>query len=265
MSRLGNEWSNSEGNIMRFRDSFLPEKVDTKRLPYSAEVDGLVYHSNLPRIYLGGRAIDFTKPLTREDKDILRQTLPESKQEFITRFQEEFKKKVKEEAEKAKSRYFLENPFGRREAGERAYQNYLNAHPWQKFMQSVVDGLVKTGDFVIPLGKYIGMPEELIDFYKKFAPPGSKFYTKGDLGTKFKEFGQEQLDKQIGKVKGAVKTTLALSNLNQLNHIVQQLAGDKGKSVVEGIGNVLKEPAVQNILKDKSVQDLTQKVSSRLF
>ena len=262
MSRLGNEWSNAEGNIMRFRDSFLSEKVDTKRLPYSAQIDGLVYHSNLPRINMGGRTIDFTKPLTREDKDILRQTLPKTKQEFITKFQEDFKKKVKEEAEKAKSRYFLENPFGRRELAEKAYQDYLNAHPFQKFMQTVVDGLVKTGDFLIPLGQFIGMPTWVVDFYKKFAPPGSKFYTKGDLGTKFKEFGKEQVTKQIDKVKGAITGQIAAGQLGQLG---QQIAGDQGKSVGQGIGNLLKEPAIQNILKDKSVQDLTQKVSRSLF
>jgi hypothetical protein len=262
MSRLGNEWTNAEGNIMRFRDSFIPEKVDTKRLPYSAQVDGLVYHSNLPRINLGGRTIDFTKPLAEEDKAILRQTLPKSKQEFITKFQEEFKKKVKEEGEKAKTEYFLKNPKGQRELGERAYQNYLNAHPWKKFMQTVVDGIVKTGDFLIPLGQFIGMPSWVADFYKKFAPPGSKFYTKGDLGTKFKEFGKEQFDKQVAKVKGAVTGQIASGQLGQLG---QQIAGDQGKRVGQGIGNILKEPAIQNILKDKSVQDLTQKVSRSLF
>jgi hypothetical protein len=258
MSRLGNEWTNTEGNIMRFRDSFLPEKVDTKRLPFSAEVDGLVYHSNLPRINLGGRTIDFTKPLAEEDKAILRQTLPKTKQEVATKFQQEFKLKMEQERQKARTDYFRNNPNGKQEAFDLKYEKYLRDNPFMKFMQDVVDGIVKAGDFLIPLGKYVGMPEWVIDVYKKFAPPGSKFYTKGDLGTKFKDFGQEQFTKQVGKVKGAVTSQIASGQLGQLG---QQIAGDQGKRVGQGIGSILKEPAIQNILKDKSVQDLTQKVS----
>jgi hypothetical protein len=216
MSRLGNEWTDASGNIMRFQNEFLNEKVDKVRLPYSTQVDGLVYHSNIPRIRLSGRMIDLTKPLSPEDQAVLRQTMPKSRGEAVQQFQSEFEAKKQRESADARTRYFRETSQGKQEAFNIRYEQYLKEHPEMVAFQKIVDGLVKIGDELIPLGSAIGMPSFLIDIYKKFAPPGSKFYKKGQLEEKLLDFAKE-------KGEGYIKNVVKQEGTAMGKQLVQQL------------------------------------------
>jgi hypothetical protein len=202
MSQLGNEWSLPDGRILQYRDRVLDRKVDTVRLPYSTRVGEYVYHSNIPRIRLGGVMIDLTKPLTQQEQDILKQTLPPTIEQTTQTVQSEFATKKQREAADARTRYFRETSQGKQEAFNMRYEQYLKEHPEMVAFQKIVDELVKIGDAVIPIAGAVGMPSFLIDIYKKFAPPGSKFYKKGALEEKLLEFAKE---KGEGYIKNVVK------------------------------------------------------------
>jgi hypothetical protein len=200
MSQVGNEWSLPDGRILQYRDRVLDQKVDTTRLPFSAQVGNYVYHSNIPRIRLSGVMIDLRNPLTPEQEAILLQTLPPSIQQQTDKIQTEFQQKKAREAEEAKTRYFRETSAGQQEVFTRRYQQYLAEHPEMVAFQKIVDGLIKVGDAIIPVAGAVGMPSFLIDIYKKFAPPGSKFYTKGALEDKLMQFAKEKGEAYIKSV-----------------------------------------------------------------
>ena len=252
MSQLGDEWSTLDGNVLQYRDRVLNEKVDTKRLPYSARVDNLIYHSNLPKIRLSGQMIDLTKPLGEEEKAILRQTIPKSIGESIQKFQLDFKKEKERKTAEARTKYFRETNAGRQKAFDMRFEQYLKDHPEKRFMQSVVDALVKIGDFAIPtLGKIVGLPPAVIDMYKAFAPPGSKFYTKGSVEDKFKRLAVQKIQQKVDEIKAQVLK-------GQLGMVGQQLGGTVGQEYAEKIVNVLNDPSVKQLLKEPAVQDIAK-------
>jgi hypothetical protein len=218
MSRLGDEWSLPDGRILQYRDRVLDKKVDTVRLPYSTQVGEYVYHSNIPRIRLSGVMIDLTKPLTPQQQEILRQTLPPSIQQTTENIQTEFAAKKQREAADARTRYFRETSQGKQEAFNIRYEQYLKEHPEMVAFQKIVDGLVKIGDELIPLGSAIGMPSFLIDIYKKFAPPGSKFYKKGALEEKLLDFAKEKGEAYIKNVVKQEGTKMGKELVQQLKN-----------------------------------------------
>lgn len=188
MARVGNQWTNAEGNIMRFRDEFSQDKIDTTRFPYSEQVDGLVYHSNLPRVAIGGRLIDLTKPLTPEDEAVLRQTLPKSKTDVVRGIQSDFKAKKEREGAAAKTEFFTKSTQGRQEVFDKQYEQYLRDHPEQVAFEKIVGGLTKGADFIID--KAGSVLPFVSDIYKKFAPKGSQFYTDKPIEQKLAEVGK---------------------------------------------------------------------------
>jgi len=188
MSQLGNEWTNADGNIMRFRDEFLDEKVDTARLPFSTQVDGLVYHSNIPRIMLSNRMIDLRKPLTPEEQALLRQTMPKSRGQAVQQFQADFKAKKERESANARTNFFKTSQQGQKEVFDRRYEQYLKDHPEQVAFEKIVGGLTKGADFIID--KAGSVVPFVADIYKKFAPKGSQFYTDKSIEQKFAEIGK---------------------------------------------------------------------------
>lgn len=251
MSRVGNQWTTLDGNIMEYRDRVSNRKVDTQRLPYSVQVDNLVYHSNMPRIRLSGQIIDLTQPLSEEHKEILRQTLPKSTGESVQQFQMDFKKESERKTAEARTKFFRETEAGKKKAFDIRFEQYLKDHPEDRVFQAIVDGLVKFGDFVIPLGKYIGVPDAVLEIYKSFAPPGSKFYKKGTIGDKFKSLAVDQVKKQVDRVKGDVLK-------NQIGKVGEQFAGETGKMLGERIAGILNEPKIKELLKEPAVKQATQ-------
>ena len=227
MSRLGNEWSTLDGRVLQYRDRVLNEQVDTQRLPYAVQVDNLVYHSNIPKIMLSNQMIDLTQPLSAEHKALLRQTLPPTIADKTQQIQLDFKKETARKNAEARTKYFRETNAGRNKAFQMRYEQYLRDHPEARVFQDIVDALVKVGDFVIPLGAAVGMPTWMIDIYKKFAPPGSKFYTKGSLENKVTDFAKEQAKGLMNKAKAKIES------------IGKEKAGELGKELAKELNKTL--------------------------
>jgi hypothetical protein len=61
--------------------------------------------------------------------------------------------------------------------------------PTNKFFQSILDPLIWVADNAVKVASYIGVPPVVTQMYKSFAPPGSEYYTEGDLGDKAVNFG----------------------------------------------------------------------------
>lgn len=220
MSQLGNEWTDTNNNIVRYGDEITNEKVNKVRLPYSTRVGDFIYHSNIPKIMLSNRMIDLRTPLTPEQQAILRQTFPKTRGEEVQKFQTEFEAKKQREAADARTRYFRETSQGKQEAFNIRYEQYLKEHPEMVAFQKIVDGLVKIGDELIPLGSAVGMPSFLIDIYKKFAPPGSKFYKKGALEEKLLDFAKEKGEAYIKNVVKQEGTAMGKQLVQQLKNKV---------------------------------------------
>jgi len=227
MSQLGNEWSTLDGRYLQYRDRVLDKQVDTQRLPFSAQVDNFIYHSNIPRIRLSGQMIDLRQPLSEEQKAILRQTLPPTIGDKVQQFQFDFKKETARKNAEARTSFFRDSTAGKKKAFEIRYQQYLRDHPEQAVFQDIVDALVKVGDFVIPLGAAVGMPTWMIDIYKKFAPPGSKFYTPGTIGEKAESLLKEQAKGLMNKAKAKIES------------IGKEKAGELGKELAKELNKTL--------------------------
>lgn len=197
MSRVGNQWTTADGSILRFRDEPpTQEKVDTARFPFSAQVDGLVYHSNMPRVALGGRMIDLTKPLTEEDQAVLRQTIPKTKSEVVQGVQKDFKDRKAQQAEQAKAGYFKDSMKGQKQLFDKRYEQYLRNHPEQVAFEKIVGGLTKGADFIVD--KAGSVLPFVSDIYKRFAPTGSQFYQAKSIEQKLAEVGKAKVG-DLGK------------------------------------------------------------------
>jgi hypothetical protein len=148
-------------------------------------------------------------------------------------------------------------------------------------MKNFMDGLVTVVDGLATAASFIGVPTFVVDIYKAFAPPGSKYYKEGTIAEKFERLIKDptflltlatggvgkalanfknlpttiiekgsQLDKALKGIDAVVKITnigakIAETAGDTIEEKVRNFAANKADQAVQGIEYVSKEKAAE--------------------